>query len=70
MEAQTTEADPFSFTERPKEASDSAGKDLNHVSSNQFRSMYILLFFLYLMILSEEKCKTAYEQSTCMQTRA
>lgn len=33
VEAQTTEADPFSFSKRPREVSDSTGTDFNHVSS-------------------------------------
>lgn len=67
VEAQTTKADPFSFRQRPREVSDSTGTDFNHVSSDQFESMYVLLFFIYIyfVVLSEEKFKAAYEQSIC-----
>ncbi len=35
VEAQTTEAEPFSFRERQRKVSDSTGTDFNHVSSDQ-----------------------------------
>ena len=35
VEPQTTEVDPFSFSERPRDVSDSTGADFNHVSSDQ-----------------------------------
>lgn len=43
VESQTTETDPFSFTERPRELSDSTGTDFNHVSSDQNQQPHLLI---------------------------
>lgn len=48
-----------------KRDQDSTGKYFNHISSDQIRSMYVLLIFSYFVILSEEKHKTAYEHNSC-----